>query len=259
MCQQVANGILHMKNAALDQTPKILDQLLKERSTSLSALCERAGVNYKTLHGQITNSRRIPFETLDSLAAALGTSVAVFSRNKAKLQIVPAQDATTLAAQRAADAYSRTLREAQMSNLGQSGGDFDTDDILDWLRSEGNRLQNFDAIRDQVDLFEELGPHDRMLKPIRCGRTSLATRYFRVSDEAHFVDRFSQFDQKLIEAVLQAHRNATGKTYQVSDVSIDVEIDGTRIDQTYRRIIAPVTDPLGARYSLVFSRLTPRV
>ncbi len=225
----------------------------KLHGVPLSTVCSQAGVTYKTLHTQIRNNRAIPFETIDRLSQYFNLPMDYFSAYRPTMAVRSEDDKSALH-QHAAAAYTAALRNAQIEMM-RAGQEVGTDEVLNWLSAQNGVLENFDAIRERIDLFEPVAPGDNMLKPHRIGRGSLATQFFKLEDEDHYVKTVGSFDRKLINNVLLAHLQASDLKYAITDIDIDVEIGADRIVHSYRRIIAPVKDSSGRRFTLVHAKL----
>ncbi|MFT4961205.1 MAG: transcriptional regulator with XRE-family HTH domain [Paracoccaceae bacterium] len=225
----------------------------KRNQMTLAAACEKAGVTYKTLHAQIRNNRAIPFETIDRLARYFDVPIEFFSAFRPTLAVQSVGDDTVLH-QRAAAAYTAALRSEQIEMI-KEGYNIGTDDVLNWLATQNGVLSNFDALRDRVDLFHPVGSNDNMMRPHRIGRESLATRFFKLEGEEHYVKTVGGFDRQFIDNVMLAHLGVNKLRYSITDQDIDVRIGSDRLVLSYRRIIAPVTDMNGREYSLVYAKL----
>lgn len=225
----------------------------KRQGVPLSTACERAGVTYKTLHAQIRNNRAIPFETIDRLSQYFNLPMDYFSTYQPTVA-VRSSDETSALHHHAAAAYTAALRTAQI-DLMRSGLDIGTDDVLNWLAAQNGVLENFDALRERVDLFQMVEPEDSMLKPYRIGRDSLATRFFKLEDEDHYVKTVGSFDQSTINNVLLAHMQASDLRYSISDIDLDVSVGPDRLVGSYRRIMAPVKDRNGQKFMLVHAKM----
>jgi len=230
-----------------------IEQLCAERGMTLRAVCKGAGIRYGTLHAQISHGRPIPFETYDRLCNYLCVPLQSLSAYRSTLS-VDATSVDTVLHHRAAQAYTAALQKVQMEMM-YEGYEIGTDQILDWLSKHENRLENFDAIRENVDLYFPVDPSDNMFHPYRVGKSSLATRCFGIKNEDHFIKVVSSFDQDLLDRVLVAHIEVERHRYMVSDETISVRIGDHSISPSYRRVIAPVFDKSGNRFTLVHSRL----
>ncbi|MBL4766737.1 MAG: helix-turn-helix transcriptional regulator [Rhodobacteraceae bacterium] len=225
----------------------------RRNQITLAAACKKAGIAYKTLHAQISNNRPIPFETIDRLARYFDMPIEFFSAFRPTLAVQSRGDDSILH-QRAAAAYTAALRSEQIEMM-REGYNIGTDDVLNWLATQDGVLNNFDALRDRVDLFHPVGSDDNMMRPHRIGRESLATRFFKLESEEHYVKMVGGFDRKIIDKVMLAHLSANKLRYSITDQDIDVCVGGDRLFLSYRRIIAPVTDVNGREYMLVHAKL----
>jgi transcriptional regulator with XRE-family HTH domain len=231
---------------------RIKELCVRNRMT-LSEVCAKAGVTYKTLHAQISNDRAIPFDTIDRVARALNVPMDYFSAHRPTISIQTSQKNSVLH-ERAAAAYTAALRGEQIEMMRQGFG-IGTDEVLNWLSVHGGVLTNFDALREKVDLFERVHADDDMLQPNHIGRESLATRFFRLENEDHYRRTVGGFDKQIIEEVMFAHIEASKHKYVITDLDIDVCVGRDRVAGSYRRIIAPVKDLHGKEYTLVHARL----
>lgn len=225
----------------------------KRKGVAMAVACDQAGVNYKTLHAQISNDRAIPFETVDRLAQYFDVPMNYFSAFRPTVA-VRSEEQNSILQQRAAAAYTAALRSEQIEMM-REGYEIGTDEVLNWLGSQGGILENFDALRERVDLFHPTTPTDRMMKPHRIGQNSLARRFFRLEDEDHYVKTVGGFERETIDEILLAHLQAKQLKYSITDIDIDVQIGSDRIVESYRRIIAPVKDRSGRVYNLVHAKL----
>lgn len=230
----------------------VLDRLCLRDSVTLKTACDAADVSYSTLKGQLYHDRPIPFETLDQLTKVFDCPIMIFSARRQEIDLT--SDRHAIASKKAEMAYRQAIYEAQRIAMGDGYG-LDTDDILDWLRRNNNRLENFDRIRENVELFRPIDPSNPRLELVHNGANSLSTRYFRAENTEHFSKIIHGFGPELVQAVIESHMRASKELYTVNDRDIDQVINGIRIRDSYRRILAPVMDDLGNRYTLVFSRL----
>lgn len=225
----------------------------RRSGVTLAAACETSGVTYKTLHAQIRNNRAIPFETIDRLARYFNVPIEFFSAFRPNL-VIRAEGQNSVLHQRAAAAYTAALRSEQIEMM-REGYNIGTDDVLNWLATQNGVLSNFDALRDRVDLFHRVGSEDSMMRPHRIGCESLATRFFKLEGEEHYVKTMGSFDRKFVDDVILAHLGANKLKYSITDQDIDVRIGSDQLVLSYRRIIAPVTDVNGRKYTLVHAKL----
>lgn len=220
----------------------------------LKRACTATGLKYTTLHAQITHEREIPFSTIERLCAIAGVSLEVFRSDRAAIGITPVNTSDELH-KRAAAAYSQALRDVQ-EEMRRFGTDIMCDDVLNWLHRNGGRLTDFDTLRERVDLYEPAAPGDRIMRPKRIGRTSVAARYFHTSDAAEFVQKACQLDRSILDNSMAAHvRVQETQRYQIEDVSIAGIVDGQEIHEKYRRVMAPVETMDGKKLTLVFAKI----
>ncbi len=224
----------------------LLLQACKMRGITLAKACELANIKYSTLHSQISNLRPIPFDTIDKFCAALNLPIRLFSQAKLSITIQPISSRSALP----------NLTSAQVSEIAGLSNEIGTDDVLDWLLIHDNRLVDHEWLLDRVDLFHPVRPRDTALRPHKIGTESLATKFFRLSNNTDYNSAMRDFEGEALGEIINAHIEAATKRYVVSEQSIDQLIGGTRISGTYRRLIAPVTDLNNQKFTLVFSKLT---
>lgn len=226
--------------------------LCKKHDLTLASACRTSGINYGTLHAQMSNGREIPFSTIDRLGRVFGVPVDYFSAFRPDISL-NSQGGQSILHARAASAYSAALQSEQIKML-RAGYEIGTDQVLDWLASQGGSLANFDALREKVDIFQPLEGYHTLMRPVRIGRESLATRQFGLENEDHYTRVVGSFDRGLIESVMRAHIKASKMRYLVSDKSVDVIIAGQRVRHNYRRVVAPVRDLQGNKFTLVHTK-----
>jgi len=226
--------------------------LCRDKDVKLANVCKSQGLKYSTLHAQIHNQRPIPFETIVEVARFFGVPLERFSSYRPDVEISSIEGKKILHA-KALEAYQAALDEQHLAMM-RAGYGVGTDDVLDWLHSQNGRLTNFDALQEHVDLYHPIHRDEKLFRPHRIGRLSLATRTFKAENEDHFLKIVSGFEQGLIDRVVLAHKEAVTKPYKVSDETINVSIEGTRLSSSYRRIIAPVKDLQGNEFTLVHSK-----
>ena len=229
-------------------------EALRSKGSSLSKACRDAGVNYKTLHSQLSHGREIPFPTIDRISKYSKLPLEYFSEFRPEAAIQSPAGSSELQ-RRVAHAMETAIREQSVEMM-RSGYSIGTDDVLDWLRVNDGVLQNFDGIRQYVDLFHKVDYEDNALVPYQIGRDSLAARCLNVENEDHFSQVVNGFDKGLIEQVMADHVTASSRNYLLSDCQVKVTVAGNDLAVAYRRLIAPVRDLQGNEFSLVFARRT---
>ncbi|MEP2717657.1 hypothetical protein [Pseudophaeobacter sp.] len=213
-------------------------------------------MTYKTLHAQLRNNRSIPFETVHNLSLALSISLDSLIAGKS--------DVIGLAPQNQMDApqakqHSQKLRRAH-SEMVRHGRPPDCNDILNWLRSNGGKINFESPISSYVDLFHQVSVTDGLMRPQRVGQTSLASLWIGIGSTAEYEYKVGQFPRSVIDASLLAHmRVQEVNRYSVEDVTVHGSVYGTQEAESYRRIIAPVKDSQGRDFNLVFAELLPTI
>lgn len=226
--------------------------LCDRHGLSLKLACQSAGVTYGTLHAQLKKGREIPFSTMDRLASFFDVPLEYFSDRRSSMSVMVDSDQPVLR-QKVATAYTSALQSAQM-DLMRKGFGIGTEQILDWLASEGGVLTNFDAIRDRVDLFHPVEPTDQLMRPLHIGKHSLVSKQLGLENEDHYTQVVGKFDRNLINRVLDAHVRASDLPYMVSDEAVEVVLGDQRIRHCYRRVLARVRDSKGAEFTLVHAK-----
>ncbi|UWQ30223.1 hypothetical protein [Leisingera sp. M523] len=231
-------------------------RLAREKFGSLRAGCEAAGVNYKTFNAQLNRGSRLTLDVIYPLCRCLGVTVEQLLSDDASVIGLSAQDA---ADEQRALAYNQKLRKLH-AELIRHGTPPDCDDILNWLRSSGGRFTPHDQISGYVDVFQSVDPSDNLMKPHLIGRASLASLWIGIESASEYNRKVGQFSRDIIDASLMAHlRVQEANRYNVEDVTVYGEIDGKVIEESYRRVIAPVKDETGRNFNLVFAQLLPSI
>ncbi len=208
---------------------------------------------YGTLHAQIKNNRAIPFLSIDLIASYFGVSADYFSERRASL-IVRSDEGSEQGIE-FAQQTSKALMAAKQG-LVEMGLQISTDHILDWLNRENNTLKNHEQFAEKFDLFYPVKERSGMLVPKKMGKESLATIFFDIRDEQDYVDKVGSFPPSTLRDLIRAHVHVQkSSTYQVDDMEIAVRIDGRIVAGKYRRVLAPVTDLNGQKFTFVFARL----
>lgn len=227
---------------------------IKSRGISLTQLCKMSGLRYSTLHSQIHNGREIPFTTVDKIAGALNLPIAHFSnRNSEPNESRDLSSALQAETARAlSDIMSR--QAAAMADMGYQIG---TDDVLDWLTANGNRLVNHSWLIDRINLYYPTPEGSDAVRPVHLGRNNLTTRYFKLEKLEDYTTMFKNLDPARQQEIIASHQQATQVPYSVNDQMIDtLNEHGQRVTGTYRRLLAQVSDQKGQNFILSYSKLT---
>lgn len=240
----------------MGQFEKTLIKLCEGSGDTIRSACIAAGENYKSVNALLKRRSDPKFSTIAAFSRYFGVPTDYFLSGNPDLRI-ESEVGQSVLHRRTAAAYTAAMHEVQMDMMRQ-GYHVGTEQVLDWLHAEGNVLTNFDAIRDQVDLFVPYEPGDSMLKPYKIGMESLCTRVLGLSNEDHFLKEIGKFDSKCIESILCAHDKVKTVPYIVStETRVVVHDDNSYELVPYRRIITRVTEPNGQPFNLVHSKRLP--
>jgi transcriptional regulator with XRE-family HTH domain len=230
-------------------------RICKTKGLTVPQACKMAGVNYGTLNAQFRRKSQISLEMTDDICRGLDVPISYFSKYSPTMGITSESD-TNGVALAAANLMDAAINAAHMQALMRQSK-ISTMDVLNWLRSTNGRLENFDAIKDSVDLFHVMGAEDQIPNPYRIGKESLATVNFEIEDEDHYRLRLKAFDRHVLKNIKVARIKASDHNYMVSDVNMIITLDGKRIELSYRRVIAKVYLPDDQELTLVHSELLP--
>ncbi len=226
-------------------------EICNDRDVTLKAVCEAAGIRYGTLHTQISKGREVPFSTVEAIATELGLPLEAFSSKRSAIAI----EAIKAAKSNFGNRLNSDLRRQDIEAL-RDGDPISTDMVLNWLMREKSILRNFGALRDKVDLFYPVQDGDAVPQPAHLGSDSLATIFFELEGIDDYRDKIAKFDAPILRDILETHVEVHRTSqYRVDDVEISVQIGANQVAGKYRRVLAPVVDPEGERFTLVFARL----
>lgn len=228
--------------------------LSKHRFGSLKAACEAAGVNYKTFHMQLKRGSKLSIDLVFPLSRVLGVTVEqLMDDGNAVIGLSASDPADEIRAQN----YNKQIRQLH-AELTRYGTPPDCNDILNWLRISGGRLSPLDQISNYVDIFEPVETSHNLMSPHSIGPASLASLWIGIGSAEEYARKVGQFSRDIIDASLMAHlRVQEANRYNVEDVTVYGCIDGKSIEESYRRVIAPVKDQSGRQFNLVFAELLP--
>ena len=241
----------------IEMLPSRIEKLCQFFDVSEAQLCKAANVNHKTFNAQLNRRREIPFRTLDRIARAWDIPLDYFSEHRPVFRFV-ADDIASPFEKLQVQAANDGLLQAETS-LSRSLHRVSTSDVLDWMWSTGGVLENMDAIRESIDLFYPMTAEDNIPQPFRLGKQSLAKSYFKLDDEDHYVKRVQSFDPAILRSVKASHIEAKSMRYHISDVIIDVSVDGQEIREAYRRTILELRTKTGSRLTGVHAQILPSV
>ncbi|AHD02967.1 hypothetical protein [Leisingera methylohalidivorans] len=128
--------------------------------------------------------------------------------------------------------------------------------FLDWWFDNSGRLESFDQLQHQVDLFDPPDAEKNRVQPIKSGPASLASVCFEVASSDQLRDTLNGFSDRLNADLVMAHSEAISRGEPViTHPSIDVKLlNGRRFARQYRRVLAPVYFPDGKLMVANFSQ-----
>ncbi|MCA0963304.1 hypothetical protein [Salipiger bermudensis] len=218
--------------------------LIEASGRSMRDVAKSANIPYTRLHGALSNGSSMRFEDVASLSLTLGVSLDDLARTPPSV--------------REQEAARRILSLAL--ELGDTAKIYQPtiglESFLDWWHAHGGRLENWDSVKLNVDLFEPPQSAARTIQPLKSGPNSLASVAFHVTDAAQLsktLEGFSgEYNDALIEAHLQAFR--AGEPI-LSHTAIDQTLpNGERCIRRYRRVLAPVVNEAGKKLIMNFSQ-----
>lgn len=234
----------------------VCDRLNLSRK-DVAALCD---LRYTTFNSMISKESSVPFAVLDKVSQAFGVPLDYFSDRVAdldagwpKIRLVVDKGSS-----RRRDAAARAVEtriEAINFAHARQGRTVTIQTFLDWWVRNNGRLVEFEAIAQRVDLFDPPNGSSKVIKPVRIGMDSLATRLFKLKETNHLKATLDGFSDERNEKLVKAHLDAlrTGEPV-ISHPSLDETLlDGSRFVKRYRRVMAPVTLPDGSEMLLNYS------
>ncbi|UWQ27267.1 helix-turn-helix domain-containing protein [Leisingera sp. M527] len=237
-------ALIHKKISAL-----LTDMNLSNRQAAL-----KCGIPYGTFNSALKNEREIGWSMLDALARGLGVSFHYFSSDTAGLELLPDRRAEE-AGRKAFEILNAQLQSAARSRQ-YRGCDVSLQDFLDWWFANSGRLEGFDQLQHQVDLFSPPDAEKNRIQPIKSGPASLASICFEVASSEQLRSTLNGFSDRLNSDLVLAHSEAISRGEPViTHPSIDVNLlNGRRFTRQYRRVLAPVYLPDGKLMVANFSQ-----
>ncbi len=131
------------------------------------------------------------------------------------------------------------------------------DDVIEWWHEHGGRLEDYDRLRDKVDLFAPPSGEASMPVPFRLGSDSLVARKFSLYDEDHLRNLLPRLDNGRAQKIATAHKEALSGRPILSVEEMDVQLPekGQSIRAKYKRLLLPVHNPRGDAFVLNYSQL----
>lgn len=225
------------------------DKNLNARQTAI-----RCGLKYSTFHSALRNKSEFGISTIKALCDGLGISLSYFSDDAPMLDLVHFETKCPL--DKEANDILSTRLKSQARHIAYSGTKITLESFLDWWVSNSGRLEAFDQLAENIDLFEPPTGDSSMIKPVRIGSESLATKCFYLEETDHLKQTLNGFTKTANEGLVQAHLEAFKRgepiiTHPFLDENLR---DGTRFVRRYRRVLAPTYRSDGKTMIVNFSQ-----
>jgi len=183
-----------------------LDQKIIEAGLSYRELSLRIGKGETYIATLVRNRNDPGLSTVVDICNALKIGLADLLPESS-----PANGLTIGAAWQVEDIAEEVLfavaKRARLRDV-QGGSKPTLDEIFEWWHRQGGRLENFDELREHIDLFTPPPEDARMPVPARLGHDSLVARTFGVEDEDNLRHLLNHLDTKLNKRIAQAHSEA---------------------------------------------------
>ena len=216
-------------------------------STTLRAVAIACGISYPKLNAALNNYSALDYRDVSAIEHRLGLGYGFFAQQMSPTTENPADsDAVLLLNQALRLARQQKVRRANRVTMKQ---------FLDWWYSHSGRMEEFETIRDRVDVFSTPKNGSQLIQPLRAGRQSLASLHFELQNTQHLTRTLEGFSPNLNRDLVGAHMMALNKGEPVlSHPSLnEVLPSGRTFKRTYRRILAPVRDDKGNTYIVNYS------
>ena len=223
---------------------------IADNELSLRAASLRCGIKYRTLHSCLNDERDVSTSLLQKVADGLSIDFKYFSDRVPKLDLegFRSKDAATDHALRNIQSHF----DARIRRAAYDGKNVSLESFLNWWVKNSGRLENFDQIAERVDVFEAPNEDSPIIRPIRAGQLSLATKHFQLDSAEHLIHTLNGFSQACNKKLVAAHLEAIRRgepiiTHPALDETLP---NGQRFTRQYRRVLAPIYLP-GGRINLV--------
>lgn len=225
------------------------DKNLNPRQTAM-----KCGLKYSTFHAALKNKSEFGISTINALCEGLGISISYFSDDAPMLDLVHFE--TTSALDKEANDILRDRLKTHTRHIAYNGTKITLESFLDWWVSNSGRLEAFDQLAENVDIFEPPTGDSAMIKPVRIGSQSLATKCFYLEETDHLKQTLSGFTQSANEGLVQAHLEAFKRGEPIiTHPFLDEKLrDGSRFVRRYRRVLAPTYNSDGKTLIVNFSQ-----
>ena len=130
-------------------------------------------------------------------------------------------------------------------------------DVKNWAFSSGGRLDEWDWLKDYVELFDAPDPASMVPRPYHLGSLSIASQLMALEQPSDLLAVFQKFKSLIVaNAVAEDHKRALGEGFTLDeDLEMTIQFQTGRIVSVrYDRLLLKVYDGSTARV-LNFSRL----
>lgn len=216
-------------------------------STTLRAVAIACGISYPKLNAALNNYSALDYRDVSAIEHRLGLGYGFFAQQLSPTTENPADsDAVLLLNQALRLARQQKVRRANRVTMKQ---------FLDWWYAHSGRMEEFDTIRERVDLYASPNPGSQLVQPLRTGRQSLASLHFELQNTQHLARTLQGFTPSLNRDLVEAHMTALKRGEPVlSHPSLNELLpSGQSFKRTYRRILAPVRDDKGNTFIVNYS------
>lgn len=231
-----------------------IELAMRDKNLNIRQTAEVCGLKYSTFHSAMKNRREIGMSTINALCDGLGISILYFSQDTPLVTLSEYEADTSL--ERAAIAVLNHRLSGKARQFGYSGTQITLETFLDWWVSNGGRLEGFDGLAERVDMFEPPDGESKLIKPVKIGAESLATKCFFLEETDHLNQTLKGFTEQANESLVRAHLEACKRGEPIiTHPFLDEKLrDGSRFVRRYRRVLAPVYLRNGKKMVVNFSQ-----
>ena len=143
-----------------------IERLQNLKNITLKELCAKSGLAYATLHGQLTNNRKIPFETIDVLAKTFDVGLDYFSK-RTSFQGKPIIELEKSVGE------VKVILDRAFQEVTERGTRPTTDEFLDSIKVLGFDYDRLKWVSEYLDVFVRPGKNSSTLTNLKIGKKSL--------------------------------------------------------------------------------------
>ncbi len=131
------------------------------------------------------------------------------------------------------------------------------DEVIEWWYLRGGLLEDFDTLRDKVDLFAPPPSDASMPVPVRIGSDSLVSRKFSLHNEDHLRNLLPRLETVQTARIASAHLEALSghPVLSIEQIQLFLPERNENVHARYKRLLLPVRDPRGDALVLNYSQL----